>query len=503
MHVFALVQYYPRHAFMNAAFNSRRVVTPDGVRPAAVLVHEGKITDVVGSDQIPGDYDVEDLGDLVLMPGLVDTHVHINEPGRTEWEGFETATKAAAAGGITTLVDMPLNSTPVTTTVAAFEEKLSAAKGKLHVDCGFYAGLIPGNNEHIQPLIEAGVFGVKAFLIHSGIDDFPNASEHDLRSAMPIIAKHNIPLLVHCELANSNPSVPTRRDEISSRHRRAGQSAIRPSRLVGTRSRLAIGEPDNAKSYREYLSSRPSQWELDAINLMITLSREYTCKVHIVHVSSADAIPALREARGAGLPLTTETCPHYLYFTAEEIPDGDTRFKCAPPIRENENRERLWKGLADGVLDFVVSDHSPSLPALKCLEAGDFQKAWGGIASLQFGLSIVWTEARKRGHSLMDIVEWMSHRPARFLGLDRKGKIVRGYDADFVIWDPDEPIVVGKGAIFHRHALTPYEGRSLYGSIKKTILHGKCVYDRREGFLDNPAGQLLLRTRTLTEREIR
>lgn len=449
------------HQSLSHAICSKRIVTSKGIRDGAVLIAEGIIRDIGDSNRIPSDYTVDDVGDSVVMPGLVDTHVHINEPGRTEWEGFETATKAAAAGGITALVEMPLNSSPVTTTAKAFQEKLDAAKDKLWVDCGFYGGVIPGNSNNIESLTKAGVLGFKAFLIHSGIDEFPNAREADLRSAMPIIAKHNLPLLVHCELTKQNPT-----SHIS-----------------------------NPKSYKYYLSSRPRQWEHDAIELMIRLCREYNCRTHIVHLSSADAIPMLKKARVEGLPLTVETCPHYLYFVAEEIPDGDTRFKCAPPIREKENRAKLWDALKEGVVDFVVSDHSPSTPDLKCLNTGNFQKAWGGITPLQFGLSIVWTEARKRGFGVEDIARWMSARPAEFVALKRKGKIAQGYDADMVVWNPDASFVVEPSTMQHRHKLTSYEGRKLHGVVEKTYLRGTKVYDK--GVLaQKPSGTVLLRTQT-------
>lgn len=423
-----------------------------------VLINDGIIEAVVTTPEIPSEYLVEDVGDLVVMPGLVDTHVHINEPGRTEWEGFETATKAAAAGGITSLVEMPLNSSPVTTTADAFQKKVSATKGKLWVDCGFYGGVIVGNSSHIQPLIDSGVLGFKAFLIHSGIDEFPNATESDLRAAMPIIAKNDLPLLVHCELTSNQKS-----------------------------------EIRNPKSYSHYLASRPRQWERDAIELMIRLCKEYRCRTHVVHLSSADALPMLLKARSEGLPLTVETCSHYLYFSAEEIPDGDTRFKCAPPIRERENRERLWEGLESGVIDFIVSDHSPCPPQMKRLDDGDFMKAWGGISSLQFGLSIVWTEARKRGFTIGDVTRWMSSLPAEFVGL-KKGKIESGYDADIVIWNPDTSFVVKPELIHHRHKLTPYEGRTLDGVVERTYLRGKKIFDK--GNFSEPQGVVLLGNNT-------
>ncbi len=440
------------------AIASKSVITPNGVGEACVLVRDGVVAGILNTQEIAPSIPVDDVGELVLMPGLVDSHVHINEPGRTEWEGFETATKAAAAGGITTLVDMPLNSSPVTTSVDAFNKKLSAARGKLWVDCGFYGGVIPGNTNDLQPLADAGVLGFKAFLIHSGIDDFPNATERDLRAAMPIIAKSGLPLLVHAELATSNPQPRS----------------------------------SNPRSYTEYLASRPRQWEHDAIEMMIRLCREYGCRTHIVHLSSADEVAMVQKARAGGLPLTVETCPHYLYFAAEEIPDGDTRFKCAPPVRENENRERLWRALEDGVVDCIVSDHSPSTPALKLLNDGDFQKAWGGIASLQFGLSIIWTEARKRGFTLSDVSSWMCRNPARLVGLDRKkGSIAVGCDADFVIWNPEAEFRVEPSLIHHRHKITPYEERTLFGKVVKTYVRGKKIYEMGN-FLGPPAGTTLL-----------
>lgn len=440
------------------AIRSRRVVTPQGVRDCAVLIKDGVIEEVCPPETIPADYDVDDVRDLVVMPGLVDTHVHINEPGRTEWEGFETATKSAAAGGITTLVDMPLNSSPVTTTLSALRTKLASAQGKLWVDCGFYGGIIPGNAEHVQSLIDAGVLGFKAFLIHPGIDEFPSVSENDLRSTMPVIAKDNLPLLVHCELQ--------------------------------THSRTPSLQYSNHRIYRDYLYSRPRQWEHDAIDLMIRLCREFNCHTHIVHLASADAIPLIQRAQEEGLSLTVETCPHYLYFVAEEIPNGDTRFKCAPPIREREHRERLWDGLNNGVIDFIVSDHSPCPPEMKRVDEGDFQKAWGGISSLQFGLSIIWTEARRRGFTIDDVARWMCSRPAEFVGL-KKGKIESGYDADIVVWNPDALFVARPEMIHHRHKLTPYEGRTLDGVVERTYLRGRKIYDR--GTFSQPIGKVLQR----------
>ncbi|HTR80161.1 MAG TPA: allantoinase AllB [Bacteroidota bacterium] len=441
--------------------SSRRVITPDGIRAAGIVVNEGIIADVVGVEEFPKGMPVEDFGDLVVMPGLIDTHVHVNEPGRTEWEGFECATKAAAAGGITTIVDMPLNSSPVTTSVEALNAKLSAAKGKLHVDCGFYAGLVPGNASDVAPLLEAGVLGVKAFLIDSGIDDFPPVSEEDLRVGMKIIAKTQAPLLVHAELA-----------DISTLHVKHGDD----------------------QSFQKYLSSRPRKWEHDAINLLIRLCAEYNCRTHIVHLSSADEIPALRSARSAELPLSVETCPHYLFFSADEIPEKDTRFKCAPPIRERENRERLWTALRDGDIDCIVSDHSPCPPEMKLMPSADFSGAWGGIASLQLGLPIVWTEASRRGFALTDVATWMSTNTARLVNLEhRKGKIARGYDADIAIWNPDAAFIVEPWRTEHRHKTTPYEGKKLYGKVERTYLAGRKVFDGGK-FPDLPQGKIITRS---------
>ena len=439
---------------------STNVLTPEGMRAAAIVVEDGRIVQVQ-KHQYSGNAPVDDAGDLVIMPGLVDTHVHINDPGRSEWEGFETATKAAAAGGITTLVDMPLNSSPVTTTFGAFDGKLKASRGRVWVDWGMYAGLIPGNANDLPALIDAGILGVKAFLVDSGLDEFPKTSENDLRAGMPAIAAHGIPLLVHCELTGSQEH------------------------------QLSANDP---RSYQQYLLSRPARWEHDAIDLMVRLCREFQCRVHVVHLSSAAAVAALRQARSSGLPITVETCPHYLSFAAEEIPDGDTRFKCAPPIRGSENREGLWDALRDRVIDFIVSDHSPCPPGMKLASEGDFSKAWGGISSLQLGLPVVWTGAWKRGFSVADVARWMSESPAAFVGLGKKkGVIAPGYDADFVIWNPEEEFVVKPSLLFHRHKVTPYEGMRLRGEVVRTYLRGRKIYEKGK-VLGEPSGQLLRRT---------
>ncbi len=442
---------------------SSRVMTPDGVGEGEIFIRDGRIMAVAPPGEISHEeYRVEHVGDRLVMPGLIDPHVHVNEPGRTEWEGFATATQAAACGGITTLIDMPLNSTPVTTTPDAFKIKLNAAENQLWIDVGFWGGVVPENiPDHLDALTQSGVFGCKAFLIHSGIDDFPNVTEADLRQAMPVLAKANLPLLVHAEL-DCNHQAPV---------------------VPGIMDR---------KSYGDYLASRPKKWEMDAIELMIRLCREYGCPVHIVHLSCADALPMLHAARQEGLPITVETCPHYLCLAAETVPTGDTRYKCAPPIREKVNAERLWQGLADGIIDFIVSDHSPCTPELKLLDQGDFEGAWGGIASLQFGLPAIWTEARQRGFSLEQLSRWMSEGPARFLKLDRrKGKILPGYDADLVIWEPDKAFVVKPDIIRHRHKITPYDGKTLYGKTHQTWLGGRKIFDDGN-LIPEPVGRPLM-----------
>jgi allantoinase len=435
---------------------SRRVLTPEGINQAVVLIENGKIVGVTHNP--PSGIPIDDVGDDVVMPGLVDCHVHVNEPGRTDWEGFETATRAAAAGGITTIVDMPLNSDPVTTTLPALETKLEVTDKKLWVDAGFWGGIVPGNAGSLESMIDAGVRGFKCFLIHSGIDDFPNVTEADLRLAMPILARRRVPLLVHAELE-------------------CGESC----------------EWENgARSYKDFLRSRPRRWENEAIKLMIDLAREYGTAVHIVHLSSSDAIPLVAAAKLSGLSFSAETCPHYLTFAAEEIADGDSRFKCAPPIRERENQEKLWSAVQDGTIDFIVSDHSPCAPELKFLPEGDLKRAWGGISSLQFGLSTVWTEASRRGVSIQDLYEWMSRKTAAFVKLDdRKGRLAPAHDADIVVWSPEQKQTVEPSMIQHRHKVTPYDGRELLGVVKQTYVRGNKVFDNGK-FATEPVGQTIV-----------
>jgi allantoinase len=408
------------------------------LQPATISFENGTIT-AIDPEKIN---DAEDFGDKVLMPGIIDAHVHINEPGRTEWEGFDTATGAAAAGGITTVVDMPLNSNPVTITLKAFNEKLMASVSQLNVNCGFYGGLVPGNFNHLERLIDAGVLGIKCFLIHSGIDEFPTMTEKDLDRAMPVIAKHNIPLLVHCEISDKE---------------------------------VAGGFENNPTSYKHFLSSRPRKWENDAIDLMIKLCRKHNCPVHIVHVSSAEALPKIEKARQEGLPLTAETCPHYIYFNAENIPDAQGVYKCVPPIREKENNELLRQGLRSGVLNFIASDHSPVLPPMKEIESGDLRKAWGGIAGLQFLLPASWT-ALKDTISLEKFIPLLTSKPGGFINENNKGEIRIGNDADFVIWDPAEKKKITEEDILFRHKISPYIGEELFGTVFQTIVNGETVF---------------------------
>ena len=437
---------------------SNLIITPSGIRNGYVLIGDGKIIDVV--DTISDDDKIFCINAInkYVLPGLIDPHVHINEPGRAEWEGFDTATKAALAGGLTTLVEMPLNASPVTTTAKAFDEKINAAKNKLHTNVGFWGGIIPNNENEIEPLIEKEVIGFKAFLTHSGIDEFPNVTENDLRKVMPIIAKYDLPLLVHCELSDDS--------------------------LLMT---------DNGRVYNNYLLSRPKKWEDDAIALMINLCEEYHCKTHIVHLSSSNSIEQIANAKQKKLPLTVETAQHYLYFNAEEIKDGNTAFKCAPPIREKANNEKLWQALKDGIIDFVATDHSPATPDLKELESGNFMKAWGGIASIQFALPVLWTAAKKHNCTINDLVKWLCEKPAILIGKQSsKGKIKKGFDADIIIVDLNKTFTVTENIIHHKHKITPYLNEKLFGVVEQTYLNGKKVFEN-DTFLKLNQGKIIYR----------
>lgn len=442
----------------------RRVITPDGERPAAIHILGGVIAAVSAFDDIPAECAVHEAGESAVMPGLVDTHVHINEPGRTEWEGFATATRAAAAGGVTTLIEMPLNSIPATTTAAGFREKISATGGQLSVDVGFWGGVVPGNVAELRPLWEAGVFGFKCFLVPSGVEEFREVGESDLRAALPELAALGTPLLAHAELPGP----------IEEAVRKRPKSSL-------------------ANRYATWLASRPREVEDKAIALLLRLAKEFHARIHIVHLSSSDSIAQLRQARERGIRVSVETCPHYLTFDSEEIADGATELKCAPPIREHENRERLWTALRDGTIDFIASDHSPCPPAMKLSQEGDFLRAWGGITSLQIGLPAVWTQARSRGYALSHVAEWMGRGPARLAGLEkRKGAIAAGCDADLVIWSLDAKFRVDPARLHHRHKLTPYAGRELFGVVETTFLRGRKVFERGE-FSAAPEGQVLYR----------
>lgn len=465
----------------NLVIRGKQVVLPESVVPAAIHIAGQTITTVSPYDSIPPGCDLIEIGDeLIVMPGLVDTHVHVNEPGRTEWEGFTTATRAAAAGGITTLIDMPLNSIPPTTTIAGWKEKLAAAREKCYVDVGFWGGVVPGNTHELAPLFAAGVVGFKCFLVHSGVDEFPNVVEDDLRQALPELARLGAVLIVHAELPG-----PINRTGIPACHSSGPD-------LAGNGVRHISPDRDVCPTkYETFLRSRPRAAENEAVELMIRLSKEFNARVHIVHHSSADALSMLQAARTEGVQITAETCPHYLVFAAENIPDGATQFKCCPPIRERENRERLWSALAGKTIDMIVSDHSPCPPEMKLRETGDFLAAWGGISSLQLRLPVVWSEAKRRGFSIQDLTRWLCTAPAELVGLQQtKGTIAAGSDADLVIWNPSKHFKVDGTQLHHRHKLTPYEDLVLEGVVEKTFLRGRKIYDGDE-FTDEPQGLFL------------
>ncbi len=431
------------HGPLDLVVRAPRAITPQGEVAASIGVRDGRVVAVEPLDaDLVGDRVVELGADEVLLPGVVDSHVHVNEPGRTEWEGFASATRAAVAGGVTTLVDMPLNSIPPTTDVPALDVKRRTASGQCHVDVGFWGGAVPGNVADLRPLHEAGVFGFKCFLLHSGVEEFPPLDDAGLQEAMREIASFDGLLIVHAEDAHEIERAPEA----------------------------------HGADYEDFLHSRPRDAENRAVERVVELSRQTGCRVHVLHVSSADAVPVIAAARRDGVRITAETCPHYLSFTAEEIQPGATHFKCCPPIREAGNREVLWRALADGVIDQVVTDHSPSTVDLKCLDTGDFGLAWGGISSLQIGLPAVWTQARQRGFTLVDVVRWMCEAPAALTGLHAKGRIAPGCDADFCVLAPDEAFVVDPHRLQHKNAITPYVGRPLAGVVRSTWLRGREVH---------------------------
>ncbi|MGK9222117.1 MULTISPECIES: allantoinase AllB [unclassified Microbacterium] len=443
----------PRERY-DLVIRGERVLTTSGVRPREVGVRDGRIVALQPlGNALEGDEVVELAAGETLIPGLVDTHVHVNEPGRTEWEGFASATRAAAAGGVTTIIDMPLNSIPPTIDVPALEEKRAVARDQVHIDVGFWGGAVPGNTSSLRDLHDDGVFGFKCFLLHSGVDEFPPLDADEMEHDMRELASFDSVMLVHAE----------------------------DSRAI---DRAPSPEGDD---YAKFLASRPRGAENIAIAEVIERARWTGARAHILHLSSSDALPMIRSAKRDGVRLTVETCPHYLTLTAEEIPTGGTQYKCCPPIREAGNRELLWEGLQDGTIDFIVSDHSPSTLDLKDLENGDFAVAWGGVSSLQLGLSLVWTEARHRGIDFETVVSWMSDRPAQFAGLTGKGRIAPGYDADFAVFADDDAYVVDVAKLHHKNPITPYAGRALSGLVRRTYLRGQVV----DG--STPRGQLLRR----------
>ncbi|WP_369232254.1 allantoinase AllB [Streptomyces sp. R21] len=442
--------------WVELVLRSTRVITPEGTRAASVAVAAGKITAVLAYDaEVPEGARLEDFGDDVLLPGLVDTHVHVNDPGRTEWEGFWTATRAAAAGGITTLIDMPLNSLPPTTTVDNLRTKKDVAASKAHIDVGFWGGALPDNVKDLRPLHDAGVFGFKAFLSPSGVDEFPELDQEQLAQSLAEIAGFGGLLIVHAEDPHH----------------------------------LAAAPQKGGQKYADFLASRPRDAEDTAIENLIAQARRLNARVHVLHLSSSDALPLIAAAKAEGVRITVETCPHYLTLTAEEVPDGASEFKCCPPIREAANQDLLWQALADGTIDCVVTDHSPSTADLK---TDDFATAWGGISGLQLSLAAIWTEARTRGYGLEDVVRWMSTSTARLAGLDdRKGAIEAGRDADFAVLAPDETFTVDPAELQHRNRVTAYAGKTLSGVVKSTWLRGQRIV--ADGEFTEPTGQLLTR----------
>lgn len=442
------------------AIKSSRILVSGSLCDGVLLVSNGKIDDLINSgDDVPEHDQFIDAGHNIVMSGLIDPHVHLNQPGRTHWEGVETGTKAALAGGVTTLVDMPLNCSPVTTTRESLNIKLESVEGQLYCHCGFWGGLTPASLPCLDDLLASGVMGVKAFLTHSGLDEFPNVSRSDLEKAMPVIAKSGCPLLVHAELESCVPTVT---------------------------------QKSNVK-YQHFLQSRPDEWEVAAISMMCELAEATGCRVHIVHLSSAAALPVIERAKQKGLPITVETCPHYLSLDSESVPDGDTTFKCTPPIRSQANQKKLWSALESGVIDFIASDHSPCSPDLKLADEGDFDNAWGGISSLQLSLPVIWDKIKDKKDGLFNLWTWLSHNPAKFLGLDHcKGDLKPGMDADIMIWNPDKSIEVRERFLHFRHKMSPYMNRLLAGKTELTILGGNIAY-KNDQFLSGPVANPLFR----------
>ncbi len=439
---------------------SKRCWIDEQFMEATLQLGDGKILDIYRNKYIKPNINFFDYKNAIIMPGIIDAHVHINEPGRTNWEGFDTATKAAAMGGVTSLIEMPLNADPVTTNVKAFNLKKEATKNKLHVNCGFYGGIIPNNANEIEGLIQAGIFGIKGFLTHSGIDEFPNVTKEDLEKIAPVLAKYKIPLLLHCEIGEP----------------------------------LKITKEIDPKNYKDYLESRPEKWELDAISIALEIQDIYDIKVHIVHLSSSKGLPLITKQKEKTKKITVETCPHYLFFNSDEIPYASPIYKCAPPIREKKNKDKLWEGVLKNEFDFLASDHSPAPPEVKKLEEGNFMKAWGGIAGLQFTLPVIWTAGQKKGLSLERLIPLLTINPAIFLGLDdKKGKLEKGFDADITIWDEKTTFKITKKIIQHKHKATPYMNHNLKGKIIHTFVNGVQVVKNNTLNTLN-AGNLLLKS---------
>ncbi len=437
---------------------SQRVMLPHLTAAFSLLIENGRIAAVFSGRSPKAGIPFFDYKEAVIMPGIIDPHVHINEPGRAHWEGFDSGCTAAAAGGVTTLVEMPLNASPVTTNPVALDQKLAAAASNAHIHCGFYGGIIPGNKHELKPLAQAGVLGFKAFLCHSGIDEFPKVDEKTLRDAYEALKGTSLPILAHCEIESGQHDQWLQRD------------------------------PHN---YQAYLASRPKQWENEAVALMIDLARFYQHPTHIVHLSSAEPLDQIRAAKAAAVPLTVETCPHYLFFNAENIPNKDTRYKCAPPIREKSNNTRLWEALLEGTIDFVGSDHSPAPPNIKALDRGNLLDAWGGISAIQYSLPALWTRGQSYGLQLEDIRRLCCEAPAAFIGYaSSKGRLAPAYDADITIWQPDHFFEVNKAGNFARHKVSPYETHTLQGQVVATFVKGNQVFSKGS-LVDTNRGDLL------------
>ncbi|KAL1221754.1 Allantoinase [Cardamine amara subsp. amara] len=441
--------------------SSKRIVTPDGLISGSVEVKGGIIVSVVKeADWYKSQRSrvkVIDYGEAVLMPGLIDVHAHLDDPGRSEWEGFPSGTKAAAAGGITTLVDMPLNSCPSTVSPETLKLKIEAAKNRIHVDVGFWGGLVPDNalnSSALESLLDAGVLGLKSFMCPSGINDFPMTNITHIEEGLSVLAKYKRPLLVHAEVEKD--------------------------------LEIEDGSDNDPRSYLTYLKTRPTSWEEGAIRNLLSVTKNTRiggsaegAHVHIVHLSDASSsLDMIKEAKGKGDSVTVETCPHYLAFSSEEIPKGDTRFKCSPPIRDSANREKLWEAMMEGDIDMLSSDHSPTKPELKLMSDGNFLKAWGGISSLQFVLPVTWSYGKKYGVTLEQVASWWSDRPSKLAGLHSKGAITVGKHADIVIWEPEVEFDLDEDHPIHfKHpSISAYLGRRLSGKVVSTFVRGNLVF---------------------------